>query len=58
MSVPKNAIRHTPITYRVVNTGDVSGTAFWAGNSPRVIERHYLGAATKADAQKFYALLP
>ena len=58
VSVPKNAIRHTPITYRVVNTGDVSGTAFWAGNSPRVIERHYLGAATKADAQKFYALLP
>jgi site-specific recombinase XerD len=56
--IPKNALRHTPITYRVVETGNVAKSAFWAGNSPKVIERHYLGAATETDAHAFYALKP
>ena len=56
--LPKNVLRHTAITYREAFTGDTQATALWAGNSPKVIEQHYRGAATKDDAVKFYALKP
>jgi len=58
IALPKNVLRHTAITYRHALTGDLHETANWAGNSPRVIEQHYRGAATKADAVSFYALTP
>jgi integrase len=58
VTLPKNVLRHTAITYHHALTGDLNGTALWAGNSPRVIEQHYRGAATKADAVNFYALVP
>jgi hypothetical protein len=46
------------LTYRVAATGSLGETALWAGNSPDVIRRHYLGAATKVDAEEFYRLDP
>ena len=52
--LPKNVLRHTAITYRHALTGNLNETALWAGNSPGIIEQHYRGAATKADAIKFY----
>ena len=58
LSLPKNVLRHTAITYRVASTGDINEAALWAGNSVKVIREHYLGAATKDDAAKFYALQP
>lgn len=56
--LPKNALRHTAITMRVNETGDIPGTARWAGNSKEVIEEDYLGIASPEDAEKFYALMP
>jgi site-specific recombinase XerD len=58
VALPKNVLRHTAITYRHALTGDLNETALWAGNSPRIIEQHYRGAATKTDAISFYALKP
>jgi site-specific recombinase XerD len=58
ISLSKNVLRHTAITYRVASTGDIAATALWAGNSVGVIRDHYLGAATKNDAATFYALRP
>jgi site-specific recombinase XerD len=58
VALPKNVLRHTAITYRDALTGDLAGTAAWAGNSPGMIENHYRGAATRDDALKFYALTP
>jgi len=58
VTLPKNVLRHTAITYRDALTGDLAGTASWAGNSVKVIEEHYRGAATKADALQFYAIKP
>lgn len=52
----KNVLRHTAITYRDAHTGNHADTASWAGNSVGIVEEHYRGAATKADAEKFYAL--
>jgi site-specific recombinase XerD len=56
--LPKNVLRHTAITYRHAFTSDLQGTATWAGNSPRIVEQHYRGAATKTDAEHFYSLRP
>jgi site-specific recombinase XerD len=58
ISLTKNVLRHTAITYRVASTEDINATALWAGNSVEVIREHYLGAATKDDAATFYALRP
>jgi site-specific recombinase XerD len=58
ISLSKNVLRHTAITYRVASTDDIAATALWAGNSVAVIREHYLGAATKTDATTFYALRP
>ena len=58
LTLPKNVLRHSAITYRVNSTGDIAGTALWAGTSVEVIREHYLGAATKKDAATFYALKP
>jgi hypothetical protein len=58
LELPKNVLRHTAITYRDAKTGDLAGTAAWAGNSPKVIEDNYRGAATKDDASRFYAIMP
>jgi hypothetical protein len=58
VSLPKNVLRHTAITYRVNSTGDIAATALWAGTSVNVIREHYLGAATKVEATTFYALRP
>ena len=56
--MPKNVLRHTAITMRVNATGDIEATARWAGNSPAVVVKNYLGAGTPDDAKKFYALEP
>jgi len=58
VALPKNVLRHTAITYRDAFTGDLTGTAAWAGNTPIVIEENYRGAATRDDALKVYAIMP
>lgn len=56
LGLEKNILRHTAITYRDALTGDHADTASWAGNSVGIVEEHYRGAATRRDAEKFYAL--
>lgn len=58
VSLSKNVLRHTAITYREAATSDLLATARWAGHTAAVLERHYRGAATRADAETFYALRP
>ncbi len=58
IDLPKNVLRHTAITYRHAITSNLQDTATWAGNSPRIVEQHYRGAATKSDAEHFYKLVP
>lgn len=58
VKLSKNVLRHSAITYRIALTSDLNGTARWAGNTPEVCEKHYLGVATKSDAETFYALKP
>jgi hypothetical protein len=52
----KDYTRHTAISYRVRQTGDIHRTATWAGNSPAIIRSHYLGLASAAEALKYKSI--
>jgi len=54
----RNALRHSFISYRVAIVKNVPQVAFEAGNSPVMIQRHYLKCVTEAMALKWFALFP
>lgn len=54
----KNGARHSFISYRCAETGDVAQVADDVGNSPGTIKKHYRSLVTKADAGKFFAIRP
>lgn len=57
---PHDATRHTFATYALALTGDAGKVATWLGHegNPTMLHRHYRGLATKAEAEKFFALAP
>lgn len=57
---PHDATRHTFATYALALTGDPGKVAMWLGHegNPTMLHRHYRGLATKAEADKFFALRP
>ena len=54
----KNGLRHAFCTYHFALHGNENLTAAQAGNSPIVIHSAYKGLATKADAEKWFAVMP
>ena len=52
----QNALRHSFISYRVAETGDVARTALEAGNSPKMIFRHYREVVTGEDSAKWFSI--
>lgn len=52
----KDYARHSAISYRVRQTGDIFRTATWAGNSPGIIRRHYLGLVSSKEAVDFWSI--
>jgi integrase len=53
-----NALRHTYISARVAESGDVPRVADEAGNSPQVIRTNYLKRMRPAAAAEWFALHP
>ena len=53
-----NALRHSFISYRCAETQDIAKTSFEAGNSPKMIHRHYRELVTPAQAQEWFAITP
>ena len=53
-----NGLRHSYCTYHFAAHANENLTAQQAGNSPTMIHGHYKGLATKADADKWLAVLP
>lgn len=55
-----NALRKSATTYALLLSADYAAVSIAAGNSPRMLQRHYIdpSLATKADAEKWFALLP
>ena len=58
MNWKHNALRHSFISYRVAETGDVPKVALEAGNSPAMIFAHYRELVTADDALQWFAIAP
>lgn len=52
----ENILRHTGISYRYQQTGDIGLVAREAGNSSDVSFRHYIRLPAQGDSAKFYAI--
>ena len=55
---PKNGLRKTFISCHYEKHGDLKYTAKQAGNSPSVIQEHYLNLTSKKDADAFFEIRP
>jgi integrase len=53
-----NGLRHSYISYRIAETQDVPKVSLEAGNSPKMIHRHYRELVTPADAKKWFSIAP
>jgi integrase len=53
-----NGLRHAFCTYHFAKHANENLTAAQAGNSPVMIHGHYKGLATKAEAEKWFAVRP
>jgi integrase len=53
-----NALRHSFISYRVAETGDVPRVALESGNSPAMIFAHYRELVTADEAKAWFAIAP
>jgi integrase len=54
----QNALRHSFISYRVSLTGDVARTSLEAGNSPKMIFRHYREIVDEEAARTWFGMTP
>ena len=54
----RNGLRHAFVTYHFALHANENLTAAEAGNSPAMIHAHYKGLATKAEAEKWFAVTP
>ena len=55
---PRNVLRHSFISYRVAQIQDVNRVALEAGNSPKIIFRHYRELVTEEAAAEWFAIAP
>jgi integrase len=53
-----NGLRHAFCTYHFALHANENQTAQQAGNSPAMIHAHYKGLATKAEAEKWFNVMP
>lgn len=58
LSFPKNALRHSAISYKLAMTPDLPRVAYESGNSPKVIQEHYNGLAEAGDAILYFSITP
>jgi integrase len=55
---PKNALRHSFVSYRVAQTQNVAQVALEAGNSPQMIFANYRELVTKEAADLWFSIMP
>jgi hypothetical protein len=54
----RNGLRHSFISYRIADTNEVGKVAYEAGNSPAIIQRHYLKVVTPRQAKAWFGIVP
>ena len=55
---PADALRHSWVSYRFALTGDAARTAGEAGHDVAVLHKHYRALATRAEAERWFAIIP
>ncbi len=55
---PDNCLRHSAISYRLAETGDIGKVATSAGNSQAVISKHYNGLAKPSVGKSYFQITP
>jgi len=55
---PADALRHTAISHHLNLMEHEGKTALRAGNSPKVIFKHYRGLVSKSEFAEFWAIRP
>ena len=58
LGFPKNALRHSAISYKLAVKPDLARVAYESGNSPKVIQEHYNGLAEHDDALLYFSITP
>ena len=58
MKWKKNALRHSYISYRVAECGDVARVSDESGNSPAVVRTNYLKRVKPAQATEWFNIMP
>ena len=53
-----NALRHSYVSYRVADGGDVNRTALECGNSPQMIFSNYRELVTPEEAKLWFSIVP
>lgn len=53
-----DVLRHTFCSMHVAKFKSLGSTALEAGNSERIIKKHYLNSVTEAEAEAFWAICP
>jgi integrase len=58
MKWPRNALRHSYISYRLAIVKDAAKVALEAGNSPDIIFKHYRELVTEPEANEWFSIMP
>jgi integrase len=58
MEWPRNALRHSYISYRLAVVKDAAQVALEAGNSPDIIFKHYRELVTEQEANDWFSIMP
>lgn len=53
-----DVLRHSYISYHCAKFQSVGATSLQAGNSESIVRRHYLKMVAKAEAEKFWGIVP
>lgn len=56
VTIPHNALRHSCATYSMALYKDAAKVASNLGNSTRILQKHYLGLASKSEAEAYFNL--
>jgi hypothetical protein len=58
MEMPRNALRHSFVSYRLAATQNPNQTALEAGHDVKILFRHCRELVTQADAQTWFGIHP
>lgn len=56
--IPADILRHTAASHLLAREQDVGRVATWLGNSPSVLQRHYVALVAKQSSDEYFSLTP